>query len=170
MKRICVVTVFLVGICCVAKAECGLYGLFSASSVRVLNSDWEYGGTPGFYCDRWKADWAHAGFDLRVPLLGSGTSKLEGGLGGARIRLDRIGLNFKPYAELLAGGSHVTNLEGGSSVHSNSFQYQVVAGVDRKVSPRIDWRLAELSWGRLTYREHGFALTTVSTGLVLRFP
>ena len=169
MRWTCAVMVFLVGICCAAEAECRLHASFNASNARVLNSSWEYGATPGFHCDNWKLPWTHAGFDVRVPLLGSGTSKLQGVVGGPRIRLDRVGASFKPYAELLAGGTHVTNLEGGSSIHSNSFQYQLVAGVDRTVSPRVDWRLAEVSWGRLAYREHGFASTTLSTGLVLRF-
>lgn len=170
MKWICVVVLFLVSACCRTEAECGLHASFSAAAASVLKPNWQFGATPGLYCDSWKTPWSHAGFDLRLPLLGSGNTKLQSGLAGVRLRLDKVGFGFRPYGEVLIGGSHVTSIDASSAIHGNHFQHELLVGVDRKVSPRVDWRLAEISWGRITHTGHPpFPLTTVSTGLVLRF-
>lgn len=169
MKWSSAVTFLLLFMCCTVEAESGLYASFSASRFSVL-TDWEYGATPGFYYDHWRMHRIHAGVDLRAQLLGSGTEKLQGGLIGPRIVLDRFVAGLKPYGEGLIGGSHVTLVERESDIENNSFEFEFVLGVDRNVSPRVDWRLAEISWGKVTSAGPPFALTTVSTGLVFRFP
>ena len=171
MRCACAVILFMLCTCGGSEAQSAVYASFSATDASVLTPKWEYGATPGFYLDHWKGGWAHAGFDLRVPLLGSGTSKLQSALVGPRLRLDGVPHGFTPYGEVLVGASHVTSIDTRSAIHGNHFQYEFLVGVDRSVSPRVDWRLAEISWGRIMHTGHTpFASTTVSTGLVLRFP
>ena len=170
MKWIGGVTLLLLCACCSMQAESAVYASFSAATLSVPNTEWEYGVTPGFYYDGWKLRRMHTGIDLRAVLLGTGVSKLESGLIGPRIHVEALPLNLKPYGETLFGGSHVTFIDNHSTIHRNSFEFQLLAGVDRAVSPRIDWRLAEVTWGTLTNAGLPFRFTTLSTGLVLRVP
>jgi hypothetical protein len=62
---------------------------------------------------------------------------------------------------------------GGSSGVQDSetkFSYQIVGGLDYTVFPRIDWRVAEISWGTLRAFGTNVNPTTVSTGIVIRLP
>ena len=47
---------------------------------------------------------------------------------------------------------------------------QVVGGIDMTIFPRLDWRIAEVSWGSVQNVGTSVKPSTVTTGLVLRLP
>jgi hypothetical protein len=75
-----------------------------------------------------------------------------------------------PYVEATAGVGNL-NFEGGSPTNSTRFEYQFLGGLDYTVLPRIDWRVAEFSYGELSaLNGNSFHPRTLSTGIVLRLP
>jgi hypothetical protein len=63
------------------------------------------------------------------------------------------------------------NLAGGSPSNGVRFEYQVLGGLDFTVLPRIDWRVAEYSYGGLSsVNNDNFHPRSLSTGIVLRLP
>lgn len=151
-------------------AQVSIYASFSASRFSGPNPDWEFGANPGVFFEPWKIPFADAGIDIRALQLGSGNSKLQSALVGPRLRLRPHKLDLAPYGEVLVGAAHVTLSHDSNLVHENGPQFQLVAGVERNVSPRVVWRLAEISWGEVLNVGTRLKTFTTSTGLILRFP
>ena len=61
---------------------------------------------------------------------------------------------------------------GGESLGSaTKFEYQFLGGLDFTILPRIDWRIAEFSYGGLsTFNNSSFHPKSLSSGIVLRLP
>jgi hypothetical protein len=93
---------------------------------------------------------------------------------------------LKPYVEGLVGlgksdygllynlqGVTENGIVGNSTVLRNNFQYQGLAGLDIKVLPIMDYRVAELGYGGLdpfgTY-SHNYPIRSVSMGFVFHLP
>jgi hypothetical protein len=53
---------------------------------------------------------------------------------------------------------------------TTKFTYQLLAGVDFTIFPRIDWRIVEFSYGGFTGLEDDFHPKTLSMGFVVRLP
>jgi hypothetical protein len=169
-----------------AHAQTAVYLDFTASNP----DNWIYGGTAGFYHDPWHpfsaeagVDVAEAGADVRVSYLGNGqtpgTPRVYGMTTGPRLALHPHVVPIKPYAEVLAGFGHV----GIGITSADSFEYQVVGGIDLKIVSRLDWRFFDfaytgypgLSVGYQRYYGYApeytsFSQKMLSTGLVLRLP
>ena len=56
------------------------------------------------------------------------------------------------------------------AINKTSIEYQVAGGVDMTIFPRLDWRIAEISWGSVQNVGASVKPSTVTTGLVLRLP
>lgn len=153
-----------------AMAQIGLYAEFSAAKVNVPGSSWIYGPTFGGFLDRGHFWVLATGIDARGSILGSGVNTLDSGLVGPRLVVRPHILPFMPYVEGLIGVGHAGYYQGGSPTTVTKFQYQFLGGVDWTILPRIDWRVAEFSYGGLSGLGSSFNPKIISTGIVFRLP
>ena len=87
---------------------------------------------------------------------------------GPRVSVHPRVLPFMPYLEGLGG---IGYYDFGAGQGSNTkFEYQLLAGIDYTVIPRLDWRIVEFSYGGLSALNGNLHPKTISTGLVLRLP
>ncbi len=150
-------------------AQTGVYAEFSASKVNAPNNDWIYGPTFGAYFDRFHIPFFSAGLDLRGAVLGPGDStQLYSGLIGPHVAFRPRVLPIQPYVEGLVGVGHIDFGSGNGS--DTQFEYQFLGGIDLTILPRIDWRVAEFSYGALSAFNGSLHPKTISTGIVLRLP
>lgn len=153
-----------------ARAQLGVYAGFSASNYHVPNVGWQYGPTFGVYFQPWAAPSLRAGVDVRASLLGTGSEKVDSILVGPRVQIHPHVLPLMPYGEILFGGAHVNIGQGSAHTDKTAIEYQVAGGVDMTIFPRLDWRIAEYSWGSVQNVGMSVKPGTVTTGLVLRLP
>jgi hypothetical protein len=150
-------------------AQTAVYAEFSASKVNAPNNDWIYGPTFGAYFDRFHIPLFSAGLDLRGSVLGpSGSTQLYSGLIGPHVAFRPRVIPVQPYVEGLVGVGHFDFGSGNGS--QTNFEYQFLGGIDLTILPRIDWRVAEFSYGNLSAFNGSLNPKTISTGIVLRLP
>jgi hypothetical protein len=153
------------------QAQLGVYGSFSAVKLNVpANNNFLYGGTFGAYLDSNHLAVLNYGLDLRGSVTGGGGTSFDFGSIGPRLGVNLHVIPIHPYIEALAGVGHA----GFTQFDTNSvtkFEYQFVGGVDYTILPRIDWRIAEISYGGLgSLNGESFHPKSISTGIVLRLP
>jgi hypothetical protein len=154
-----------------AKAQLGVYGNFSAAKLNVPNTNWIYGPGFGAYLDHGHFVFLSAGIDIRGQVLGSGgTTQFDAGYIGPRLVVRPHVLPVQPYVEALAGVGHAQFGQGASQTSTTKFSYQFVGGLDYTLLPRIDWRVAEFSYGGLSILGNSLNPKTISTGIVIRLP
>ena len=159
-----------------ARGQTGVYGEFTAGKIPAANTAWMYGPTVGLYHDDGFGLIA-VGLDVRGSFLRSGDTHGAGSNqslntveGGVRFAITPHVLPIKPYAEALGGYGGLTTGQGASRTSASHAAYQFLGGVDFTFFPRLDWRVVEFSYGRLSGLGSTYAPKTVSTGLVLRLP
>lgn len=150
-------------------AQLGLYGSFTTAKLNVTSYDnWIYGGTFGAYLASGRLALLSAGVDLRASFLTSSSTKFTSGAIGPRLSLNLHVLPIHPYVEGTAGVGDATFEPSGGTT---KFEYQFLGGVDYTILPRIDWRVAEFSYGGLSgLNGSSFHPKSISTGIVLRLP
>jgi hypothetical protein len=147
------------------------------------------GGTGGIYYDFMKLGPMRLGVDARGSILttkrgayvnfnGQGT-KIYSALGGVRGVFKTKYAPLKPYLQLSAGlgrsnyGLITPTTNNGQTVIHNNFEYEGLAGLDIKLLPILDWRVAELGYGGLLATgnlSHNYPIKQVSMGFVVHFP
>jgi hypothetical protein len=149
------------------------------------------GGTGGVYYDFLKLGPVKLGADLRGSILntkrgayvnfnGPG-ARIYSVLGGVRASFHTPIKSLKPYIQGSVGlGRSDYGLYGGpasnqalpNAIYSN-FEYEGLAGLDIKLLPILDWRVAEFGYGGLdpfgTY-SHNYPIKQVSMGFVFHLP
>jgi hypothetical protein len=146
------------------------------------------GGGGGVYYDFMKLGPVKLGVDVRGSILttkrgayvnfnGPG-AHIYSALGGVRAAFHTKYAPLKPYLQISAGlgrsdyGLFSTGGSGPNAIHSN-FQYEGLAGMDIKLLPIMDWRVAEFGYGGLdpfgTY-SHNYPIKQVSMGFVFHLP
>lgn len=160
----------------VGAAQTGVYAEFTGGKVSAANTPWMYGPTIGLYHDNGLGLLA-LGLDVRGSFLRRGNENGPGSdqsmntlEGGVRVAVTPHVLPLKPYAEVLAGYGGLTTGQGVARTSASHLTYQFLGGVDATFFPRLDWRVVEFSYGRLTGLGDAYAPKTLSTGLVLRLP
>ncbi|HET6215671.1 MAG TPA: hypothetical protein VFE27_01555, partial [Acidobacteriaceae bacterium] len=108
-----------------------------------------------------------AGVDLRGSFAKSGGTSFNTGSIGPRIALNTHIVPIQPYVEATVGLANI-NVAGGSPSNGTNFEYQLLGGLDFTIFPRIDWRLAEYSYGGVSAQN--LHPRSLSTGIVLRLP
>ena len=153
-------------------AQLGLYGAFTAQNLGGPNNNGYdlYGGTFGGYLASGRLAILSVGIDLRGSFARSNGASFDTGSIGPRIGLNTHILPIHPYVEGTIGLGHV-DFTGSSPGSATKFEYQVLGGLDFTILPRIDWRVAEYSYGALsTINNYNYRPKSLSTGLVLRLP
>ena len=159
-----------------AWAQTGVYAEFTGGKVSGADTPWMYGPTIGLYHDDGVGLIA-LGLDVRGSFLrrgdtnGADSSQALNTLeGGVRVAVTPHVLPVKPYAEALGGYGGLTTGPATARTSGSHFTYQFLGGVDFTFFPRLDWRVVEFSYGRLSGLGDSYAPKTLSTGLVLRLP
>lgn len=108
----------------------------------------------------------------------AGGARIYSSLGGIRGVFHTPFAPLKPYIQLSAGlgrsdyGLSKTTANGQIVIYNN-FEYEGLAGVDLKLLPIMDWRVAEFGYGGLnpfgTY-SHNYPIKQVSMGFVFHLP
>ncbi len=153
-------------------AQLGLYGAFTVQNLGVPdNSGYAfYGGTFGAYLASGRLAILSLGVDLRGSFTRNGGDSFDSGSIGPRLALNTHILPIQPYVEGTVGLGSL-NFAGGSASNGVKFEYQVLGGLDFTVLPRVDWRVAEYSYGGLSsLNNYNFHPKSLSTGIVLRLP
>jgi len=152
-----------------AQAQTGVYGQFSASHFNLpTTNDWGAGGGFGLYSDFIKVPFGKVGGDIRMQYTRPASdTNLFSTILGPRIAFHPKGVDLTPYAEFLFGAGHFTY--GNNSPSTTQFDFRGVGGVDKKLLPRLDWRIIEVSYGDLNTYAGDLRPLTLSTGIVLRF-
>jgi hypothetical protein len=153
-------------------AQLGLYGAFTAQNLGGPNNNGYdlYGGTFGAYLASGRLAILSAGIDLRGSFARSDGATFDTGSIGPRIALNMHILPIQPYVEGTIGLGHV-NFTAGLPSSGTKFEYQILGGLEYTILPRIDWRVAEYSYGGLsTINNYNYRPKSLSTGLVLRLP
>jgi hypothetical protein len=153
-----------------------------------LNTADPLGGTGGIYYDFLKLGPVKLGADLRGSILStkrganvsfndSGT-RIYSALGGVRASFRTKYAPLKPYIQLSAGLGRSdyglsNTTSAGQVILYNNFEYEGLAGLDIKLLPIMDWRVAEFGYGGLnpfgTY-SHNYPIKQVSMGFVFHLP
>jgi hypothetical protein len=172
----CAVAGLALGLTGAAWGQAAVYGQLTAAKMSAANTAWMYGPTVGLYYDYGHGVIA-TGFDVRGTFLGRGNTtgagsdeSFKAGLVGVRAAVTPHVLPFKPYAEALGGFGSLTAGQGASRTSATHFTYQFLGGLDFTFFPRVDWRVVEFSYGRLSGVGDSFAPKSLSTGLVFRLP
>lgn len=151
--------------------QLGLYGAFTAQNLGGPNNNGYdlYGGTFGAYLASGRLAVLSVGVDLRGSFSRSNGTTFDTGSIGPRIGLNTHILPIHPYIEGTVGVGHLEFTNEPTS--ATKFEYQVLGGLDFTILPRIDWRIAEYSYGGLsTINNYNYRPKSLSTGLVLRLP
>jgi hypothetical protein len=184
-----------------AYAQFGVYGEFTVDRLSNLQSSPllsnptmrvdpvnPLGGTGGVYYDFLKLGPVKLGADLRGSIVstrrgasvnadGSG-ARIYSALGGVRAVFHTPLKPLKPYIQGSVGfgrsdyGLSNTN-SSGQVILYNNFEYQGLAGLDVKLFPIMDWRVAELGYGGLNpfgTLSHNYPIKQVSMGFVFHLP
>lgn len=174
--RMGVVAGLLVGGVTGLHGQTAIYGEFTGGKVSAAHTDWMYGPTVGLYHDNGLGLIA-LGYDVRGSFLrrgnqnGSDTNESLNTLEvGGRLAVTPHVLPIKPYVEALAGYGGLTVGQGATRESASHATYQFLGGVDFTFFPRLDWRVVEFSYGRLSGLGDTYAPKTISTGLVFRLP
>jgi hypothetical protein len=163
-----------------SHAQIAAYGNFTAGSLGRITFDtnntrpanvytysWLYGPTAGLYAEFPFQSHAIAfGVDIRGTYLSGDRLHHWSAVGGPRIEF-KPDSGFNPYAEALFGFGHYSD-----SIHSTSSKnddYSVVFGVDKKILPLIDWRIAEFTFNSY-FGNRDPASKQFSTGVVIHIP
>jgi hypothetical protein len=146
------------------------------------------GGTGGVYYDFMKLGPVRLGADVRGSILttkrganvnfnGSG-ARIYSVLGGVRGTFRTKYAPLKPYIQASVGlgrsdyGLSNTTASGHVILYNN-FEYEGLAGLDIKLLPIMDWRVAEFGYGGLnpfgTF-SHNYPIKQVSMGFVFHLP
>lgn len=150
------------------------------------------GGTGGVYYDFLKLGPVKLGADLRGSILntkrgayvnfnGPG-ARIYSVLGGVRASFQTPVKSLKPYIQGSVGlgrsdyglyvGRPASDQPLPNVIYSN-FEYEGLAGLDIKLLPVMDWRVAEFGYGGLnpfgTY-SHNYPIKQVSMGFVFHLP
>jgi hypothetical protein len=157
------------------------------SNARTNTAD-PLGGTGGIYYDFLKLGPVKLGADLRGSILttkrganvsfnASGT-RIYSVLGGVRAVFHTPMAPLKPYIQGSVGLGRSdyglsNTTSSGQVILYNNFEYEGLAGLDIKLLPIMDWRVAELGYGGLnpfgTY-SHNYPIKQVSMGFVFHLP
>jgi hypothetical protein len=147
------------------------------------------GGTGGVYYDFLKLGPVKLGADLRGSILttkrgayvgaNGGGARIYSSLGGVRAVIHTPLAPLKPYIQFSAGlgrsdyGLSKTVLNTGHIIIYNNFEYEGLAGLDIKLLPIMDWRVAEFGYGGLNpfgTLSHNYPIKQVSMGFVFHLP
>jgi len=161
----------LAGLLCakIASAQAGVYGLFTGANLDSsgVPTTKIFGPTFGIYAD-FSTPVVKFGGDVRGALLTRSGVHNYYGVTGPRLEVDLPVFSLKPYAEALAGGGEsISKLDPRAALH---IDYELLAGVDRKFTSLLEWRVLEFSYTSNIGGGGSLQTKALSSGLVVHIP
>ena len=164
-----------------AHAQVGIYGKFDGVHVsnsatdNIVAKGWFVGGGGGLYFNFLHLGPLALGADARGDFSSQSPHNYRDVLFGVRVAAKAPVIPLRPYAQFSVGlGGPSYSGVGGGINYNNKFQYWVIGGVDHTIFPHVDWRIAELGYGRMSTVSStpgpSINLFSASTGIVVRFP
>ncbi len=167
--RLCICAIVVLLSAKTASAQAGVYTLFSGANLDPAGtaSTKIFGPTFGLYAN-FNTPVVKFGGDVRAALLtGNGTRNYYA-VTGPRLEADLPVLALKPYVEaLVGGGDSISTAYPKPTLH---IDYELLAGVDRRLLPVLDWRVLEFSYTSNIGGGGDIRTKALNTGLVLRIP
>lgn len=152
-----------------SHAQLGVYAGFSTSKLDSPNTNRTNGGLFGAYYDNHHFPLVNFGVDLRGAVLNSDdTTKITSVTAGPRAVFHLPLIPLHPYVEGLVGGAHVQDGQGTTRYDGTGLAAGFAAGADFTILPRIDWRVIDYSYTRLTGPDR--YQSTFTTGIAVRIP
>jgi len=153
MKRLILPALALL-LCCLlqpATAQVGVYGQLDATHDGAVDT-WYKGFTLGGYGNLLNVGPVHAGLDLRGSFQTGSGYHFRNFLVGPRLQVRPPVLPINPYiqAEVGFGGSRYTGTSTLANHYSNKLQYGGIGGLEYTLLPRIDLRLPEITYLRMS--------------------
>ncbi|HEX3569645.1 MAG TPA: hypothetical protein VHU44_02365 [Acidobacteriaceae bacterium] len=159
-----------------SKAQVGIYGQFNTTHDGAVSA-WYNGFSAGVYDDMLGAGPIHAGLDLRGSFQSGSQYRYRSFLVGPRVQVRPPVLPFNPYIQGMIGlgGSRYTGASSLPTHYSNKFQYGVIGGLEYTVLPRIDLRLPEIGYLKMSAvssipNAPAVDLVSLGFGVVVRLP
>jgi len=159
-----------------AHAQIGIYGQLDATHDQAVDA-WYKGFTLGVYNSFLNVGPIHAGLDLRGSYQTGSNYRFRNFLVGPRLQVRPPVLSLNPYiqGEIGFGGSRYAGSSSTATHYSNKLQYGVIGGLETTVLPRVDLRLPEISYLRMsaissTPNAPKVNLFGIGIGLVVRLP
>jgi hypothetical protein len=159
-----------------ATAQLAFYGEFNATH-DPSTASWYKGFTGGAYDNFIHLGPIRAGLDLRGAYATGNQYGYRDFLLAPRLEVNPPMLPIRPYVQASVGfgGTEYQGTSRLATHYSNKLQYGVTAGLDYKLIPLIDLRVAEVEYLRMSGITSGATapainLVTVGTGVVLRLP
>ena len=160
----------------VAQAQWAIYGQGTGGSLRYTEPALIYGGTLGFYHVKQERLFEY-GPDFRGSIVKSGNVNgpytdhmLATGQFGIRVAAHPRGWYVKPYLEGTVGVGYWRAGTGLARLDDMHFLMQVIGGADYRITNRLDWRVAEVTYGRVGSQPGFIHPITISTGIVIHLP
>lgn len=157
-----------------AMAQIAAYGEYSAAKLNAPSSDWVNGPIFGVYGDKGHVFFVRTGLDLRGSyLFGGEATRLDGVLAGPRLAVNPKTFPLHPYAEGLIGlgqyhsGALPKPNMGPAMASYSKLEYQALGGMDLVMTPRVDWRVLELSYSTISGLGNSSHPRAVSMGIVV---
>lgn len=146
------------------QAQIAVYAGFSGAPIGgASGTNWAYGPLVGAYKQTgYAANIVSIGGDIRGSFLSRNDFHYYTGAVGPRFAFKAPALPFRPYVEGLVGAGNVQN----SGISNTHFNYQILAGLDMTIFPRVDWRVVEFDYSAVSSQSINAKIFT--TGLVLR--
>lgn len=160
-----------------AKAQqYALYMMGTAGNLRTPDTGYAYGGTMGLYREKQGTPLVAWALDMRFTLADGGEvqgaytdKRLDTGLFGFRLAATPH-MRLKPYVEGALGYGYWRGGIGLTRQDQHTSVLQGIGGVDYRINSRMDWRVAEVTYSRMSGQIHFINPITMSTGIVLRIP
>jgi hypothetical protein len=156
--------------------DTGPFNFLGAGSTSRTFWGVNIGGYDDFYH---AANGVTAGIDVRWDDLRANNAVLKDFLVGVRISDKPFTRPYKPYLQLAVGGG--ATKAPNSAVSVKKVDYRISVGVDYTIQRHIDFRIAEIGYGKLTTISSATvgaggniaipqsSMLSISTGLVFRF-
>jgi opacity protein-like surface antigen len=155
-----------------AKGQIGLYGQFSNTHDSSISA-WYHGFTLGGYDNMAGGGPIHLGFDLRGSYGAGSQHSYRSILIGPRLDVKPPVLPIRPYlqAEIGLGGTEDNRPSAFKAHYNNKLAYGVIGGLDYTVLPRVDVRVPEIGFIRMSgITNPTIHLVSIGFGLVVRLP
>jgi len=160
-----------------STADTGTYAFLGSGQTQQI-----FGGVMiGGYYEVYHAPKFNLGLDLRDEIEHGNNAGLNNLLFSPRFTYRPADSKLKPYLQISIGEGKTHSPY--NPISYSKFEVGVMVGVDREINRHIDWRVAEISYGKLqtinSYQVNGSTIGTpipsaslieFSTGVVFRIP
>jgi hypothetical protein len=178
LRRVILVFATLVAAAVPATGQFGVYGEYAGTHTSGSDepATWYRGPVAGVYYNAFHLGPIGLGLDAHGTYSTTSNTQYRDALIGPRLEFNPPILPIRPYAEaeIGVGGAKFNSVSPFATHFSNKLQYGFAGGVDAHILPLLDFRIAEITYVRMTSTSDTslspVSIVTLGAGLVLRIP